>query len=132
MRMHYLISTTLGRHYQAHCQASRRFTMFIIIWHHWYGPRHFSDSLSQRADHDTGDVDNEDVTLLPASLFVKATTFLLPPISDALMTHLRSCQQIDETVMDVICSIVANKSTPLTATLKQHWSIQDGLVFYSG
>src|SRR3981189_2829680 len=34
--------------------------------------------------------------------------------------------------MDFIHSIAANKSTPLTATLKQHWSIQDGLVFYSG
>src|SRR3981189_2001762 len=34
--------------------------------------------------------------------------------------------------MDFIHYIAANKSTPLTAYLKQHWSIQDGLVFYSG
>jgi hypothetical protein len=90
------------------------------------------DALSRRADHDTGDADNEDVTLLPTSLFVKTITFSLPPISDDLMRRFRNCQQIDETVIEVLRSIAANKSTPLTATLKKHWSVQDGLVFYSG
>jgi hypothetical protein len=90
------------------------------------------DALSRRVDHDTGDSDNEDATLLPSSLFAKAITFSLPPISDDLMTRFKNCQQVDETVLEVLRSISANKPTPLTASLKQHWSVQNGLVFYSG
>ena len=60
------------------------------------------DALSRRADHDTGDSDNKDVTLLPTSLFVKTITFSLPPISDDLMKHFRGCQWIDDTVIDVL------------------------------
>ena len=83
-------------------------------------------------DHDTGDGDNEDVMLLPPSLLAKTIMFSLPPIWDEFMTGFKDCQEVDETVLEVLGSKAAKESTALTASLKQHWSVKDGLVFYSG
>ena len=44
--MYYLISVALTWHYHTHCQVKKGFVMFITIWYHCLGSRHFSDSLS--------------------------------------------------------------------------------------
>jgi hypothetical protein len=87
------------------------------------------DALSRRPDHDTGDSDNENRTLLPDSLFTRSTTTILLENHD-LQKRIKHCQAIDAEINNILC-IVQAKNTP--AKLRQHyclWEVVDGLILY--
>lgn len=81
-----------------------------------------SDALSRRPDHMIEDHDNEDVILLPDSLFVRRT---LEELKETLKEKIKD----DEFVSKAIESLKTSKIPPIKSKLED-WEIRDGLLFY--
>jgi RNase H-like domain found in reverse transcriptase len=90
------------------------------------------DALSRRPDHNPGDNDNEDAVLLPTSLFTRSTrTYSLDLPTSDIVQRIKASQAVDQSVIDVLRVIQANKASPAQTSLCEHWSIRDGLILYS-
>src|SRR5713101_545111 len=90
-----------------------------------------SDALSQRPDHDTGDNDNEDQILLPPTIF--ARSLMIVNLQDqALHRRIKECQALDKDLVQTLQIIQANGSSRWKKRLQPPWSIQNGLIIYSG
>jgi RNase H-like domain found in reverse transcriptase len=87
------------------------------------------DALSRRTEHDTGDSDNENCTLICDSLFTRSTTTVLLENHD-LQQWIKNCQAINAEINNIL-RIIQAKNTP--AKLRQHyrlWEVVDGLILY--
>src|SRR5713101_8270993 len=90
-----------------------------------------SDALSRCPDHDTGENDNEDQILLPPTIFARSLVTI--DLQDhALCQRIKDCQALDEELIQMLQIIQANGSSRWKRKLQPHWSVQDGLVLYSG
>jgi len=90
------------------------------------------DALSRRPDHYSGHEDNEDRILLPSDLFASAQRVSVSFDNPELLQRIKDAQQLDPEVLDVLRYILAPKSSTTRTSLRQHWSVQDGLIFSRG
>ena len=90
-----------------------------------------SDALSQHPDHDTGDNDNKDQILLPPTVF--ARSLMIVDLQDqALHQRIKECQALDKDLVQTLQVIQANGPSKWKKMLQPHWSVQNGLILYSG
>ena len=81
-----------------------------------------SDALSRRPDHVTDDTDNEDVILLPDSIFVKI-------VDTELQGKIQTETSSDEFFMKALLALKEHGPLPITSKLDE-WSTYDGLLFF--
>ena len=81
-----------------------------------------ADALSQRVDHNLGDHDNEEVTLLSDSLFAHA-------VHTELQEKIRDTTSCDKRIMGSTTNAWHLKKRP-TIESKEDWSMDDGIVLY--
>src|SRR5229473_7821547 len=78
-----------------------------------------------------GENNNEDQILLPPTIFARSLTMI--DLQDhALHQRIKDCQASDEELVQTLQIIQANSSSRWKKKLQPHWSVQDGLVLYSG
>jgi RNase H-like domain found in reverse transcriptase len=81
-----------------------------------------SDALSRREDFDTGDTDNEDMTMLPESLFINSIDVELHDLlAESIMK--------DDLVIDALKAIKHGGTPPMKSSIAD-WRINDGLLFF--
>src|SRR5882762_6984319 len=90
------------------------------------------DALSRHPDHIPNHKDNEDHILLDSSLFSRSNHVAYNLIDSALLDRIKDSQKFDPEVLDVLCYLLAPKSSVTKTTLTKNWHIQDGLVYYRG
>lgn len=81
-----------------------------------------ADALSRRPDHNPGDHDNEDVTMLPEELFVNA-------VHTELQERIRNTTSRDTTVMESLNHTWYLKKKPLIGS-PTDWDTDDGIVLF--
>jgi hypothetical protein len=82
-----------------------------------------SDALSRRADYIIGeDTDNENMTMLPDTLFVKAIDINL---HDLIAKNIMK----DDLVKDAIRAVKENGTPPMKSAISD-WKFEDGLLFF--
>jgi RNase H-like domain found in reverse transcriptase len=81
-----------------------------------------SDALLQQEDFDTGDTDNEDMTMLPESLFINSSNIKLHNLlAESIMK--------DNLVIDALKAIKHGGTPPMKSSITD-WKIEDGLLFF--
>jgi hypothetical protein len=81
-----------------------------------------SDALSRQEDFDTGDTDNEDMMMLPESLFINSINVELHDLlAESIMK--------DDLVIDMLRAI-KHGGTPLMKSSIADWRIDNGLLFF--
>ena len=82
-----------------------------------------SDALSRREDWGKGlENDNEDLTLLPETMFIKA-------IDVGMQTLLAQALMKDKLMADAIKALKTNGTPPIKSDLSD-WEFTDGLLFF--
>jgi hypothetical protein len=81
-----------------------------------------SDALSRREDFNTGDTDNEDMTMLPESLFINSIDI---DLHDLLAESIMK----DDLVIDALKAIKHGGTPPMKLSIAD-WKIEDGLLFF--
>ena len=82
------------------------------------------DALSRRADHVTGEEDNENVTMLPDNLFVNL-------VAEDLREQVKQATQSDVFATNII-KCLTEKSPPPLRTALSDWTNDDGIILYKG
>jgi hypothetical protein len=81
-----------------------------------------SDALSQREDFNTGDTDNEDMTMLPKSLFINSIDIELHDLlAESIMK--------DDLVINALKAIKHGGTPPMKSSIAD-WKTEDGLLFF--
>ena len=81
-----------------------------------------SDALSCRSDHITKDNDNNDIILLPDSLFVRI-------VDSDLHYSIFEATMKDTFFASILEALKTNGPFPITSKLKD-WCLEDGLLFF--
>src|SRR5713101_7127115 len=90
-----------------------------------------SNALSRHPDHDTRENNNKDQILLPPTIFTRS--LMIVDLQDqALHQQIKECQALDKDLVQALQVIQANGSSRWKKTLQANWSVQDGLLLYSG
>src|SRR6266849_768691 len=78
-----------------------------------------------------GENDNEDQILLPPTIFARSLT-IMNLQDQALRQRIKECQALDGDLVRVLQIIQANGPSKGKRELQPHWSVQEGLILYSG
>lgn len=81
-----------------------------------------SDALSWRSDHDHGDTDNEDILMLPDSVFVQT-------INISLLDWIRATKKIDTVALQAQ-NVFSTNGPWLMRSSPANWSLNNELLLY--
>src|SRR5258705_4598135 len=81
-----------------------------------------ADTLSRCPDHVSGEIDNEDIVMLPNDLFINL-------IAEDLKTQIKLQMELDPLLQTILDCQTNNTPPPLQSTLSD-WQIEDGLLLY--
>src|SRR5882762_9530878 len=86
------------------------------------------DALSRCPDHIPDHEDNEDHILLPSDLFSSSQHVSISFDNPDLLHRIKEAQQLDTEVLDALRYILAPKSSTTRTSLRNQWSVHNGLV----
>lgn len=81
-----------------------------------------SDALSQCSDHDHGDMDNENILMLPDSIFIQT-------INASFLDQIKASKEINTVALQAQNALSTNGPWPMRSS-PTDWSFDNGLLFH--